>query len=644
MSRKVLRLDIETYSGRDIRNCGVYAYTEDEDFEIILLGYAYNDGEVGIVDLTIDEIPEEVLADLTNPDVLKTAQNANFERTCLAKYYGVAMPPEQWRCTMIHGVILGLPASLDAMSEALNLQQRKDKEGKALIRYFCMPCKPTKANGGRTRNYPEHAPDKWKMFMEYCVQDVVVERAISNKLERFPFPPDEQKYWELDQRIVDAGVKIDIDLVNHAIACQEWYQRTLVAQAKRLTGLANPNSPAQLKEWLGKKGYEVTSINKEAISNLLADKSLLPEVREMLKLRQEMSKTSVKKYEKMRHAQCKDGRVRGLLQFYGANRTGRWAGRLVQVQNLPRNYIKDIAEVREDLKMGNYATFRMLYSNVPDVLSQLIRTAFIAEDGHTFDITDFSAIEARVIAWLAGEQWRLDVFRGHGKIYEASASQMFHIPMDEVDKELRQKGKVSELALGYNGGVNALIAMGALNMGLKEEELQGIVDAWRKASPAITKLWRGVENKAKAAIGTRKAQHYKGLTFYYKAGILFIELPSGRRLAYFKAQLVPGKYGDQIAYMGTSEKGWHKQHTYGGKLVENIVQAIARDCLAIALQRIEDAGVKTVMHVHDEAITEVPLEESSVDKLNALLAEPIPWAPDLPLQGDGFSSVFYMKD
>lgn len=644
MSRKVLRIDIETYSGCDIRNCGVYAYTEDEDFEILLLAYAYNDGEVKCVDLTIDELPAHVLADLTNPDVLKTAQNANFERTCVAKHFGLEMPPAQWRCTMVHGVILGLPASLDAMSSALNLQQRKDKEGKALIRYFCMPCKPTKANGGRTRNLPEHAPEKWEKFMEYCVQDVVVERAISNRLERFPFPPEEQKYWELDQRIIDAGVKIDIDLVNHAIACQEWYQDKLMSQAKALTGLANPNSPAQIKDWLGKKGYEVASVNKESISNLLADRTLLPEVRKMLKLRQEMSKTSVKKYEKMRLAQCKDGRVRGLLQFYGANRTGRWAGRLVQVQNLPRNYIKDIAEVREDLKMGDYAMFRVMYDNVPDVLSQLIRTAFIAEDGYVFDITDFSAIEARVIAWLAGEEWRLDVFRGHGKIYEASASQMFHIPIDEVDKELRQKGKVSELALGYNGGVNALIAMGALNMGLKEEELQGIVDAWRKASPAITKLWRGVENKAKAAIGTRKAQHYKGLTFYYKAGILFIELPSGRRLAYFKAQLVQGKYGDQIAYMGTSEKGWHKQHTYGGKLVENIVQAIARDCLAIALQRIEDAGVKTVMHVHDEAITEVPLDESSVDKLNALLAEPIPWAPDLPLQGDGFSSVFYMKD
>ncbi|MBC2207436.1 DNA polymerase [Listeria booriae] len=643
MSQKVLRIDIETYSNRDIRDCGTYAYAEG-DFEIILLAYAYGSDEVQVVDLTMEEIPDQVLADLTNPDVIKTAHNANFERTCLAKWYEREMPPEQWRCTMIHGSYLGLPASLDMMSQALKLAQEKDKEGKALIRYFCMPCKPTKANGGRTRNYPEHAPDKWAMFKEYCKQDVVVERAIALKLTPFPFPDLEQKYWELDQRIVDRGVKVDLDLVEHAINCQEWYQQILVEDAKALTCLANPNSTAQLKDWLGKKGYEVNSLAKDAVASLLADDNLDADVREMLLLRQEMSKTSVKKYEKMRHARCKDGRVRGLLQFYGANRTGRWAGRLVQVQNLPRNYIKNIAEVRRDLKSGDYEGFRMLYGNVPDVLSQLIRTAFVAEDGSTFDITDFSAIEARVIAWLAGETWRLDVFNSHGKIYEASASQMFHIPIEDVDKELRQKGKVSELALGYNGGVNALIAMGALKMGLKEDELQGIVDAWREASPHITKLWKGVERRAKTVIATRKEQRYRGLTFSYKAGILFIRLPSGRNLAYFKAKLVPGKYGDQIAYMGTSEKGWHKQHTYGGKLVENIVQAIARDCLAIALQRIEDAGINTVMHVHDEAITEVPLDESSVDKLNALLAEPIPWAPDLPLQGDGFSSVFYMKD
>ncbi|HAA8292765.1 TPA_asm: DNA polymerase [Listeria monocytogenes] len=545
---------------------------------------------------------------------------------------------------MIHGTLLGLPASLDMMSKALKLDQEKDGEGKALIRYFCMPCKPTKVNGGRTRNFPEHAPEKWTKFMEYCRQDVIVERAISKKISRFPFPAEEQRNWELDQRIVDRGVKVDISLVNHAIACQEWYQERLFKKAKELTDLENPNSVAQQKNWLAEKGYPVTSLNKESVSKLLADMKLDEDVREMLLLRQEMSKTSIKKYEKMKHARCNDGRIRGLLQFNGANRTGRWAGRLVQVQNLPRNYIKDIDEVRKDLKTGDYEAFEMMYSSVPDILSQLIRTAFVAEDGYTFDITDFSAIEARVIAWLAGEQWRLDVFNSHGKIYEASASQMFHIPINEVDKNLRQKGKVSELALGYNGGVNALIAMGALEMGLQESELQGIVDAWRKASPAITKLWRGVENRAKTAIATRKSQRYKGLTFYYKAGILFIQLPSGRDLAYFKAKLVPSKYGEQICYEGTSEKGWHKQHTYGGKLVENIVQAIARDCLAVSLQRIEDAGINTVMHVHDEAITEVPISESSIEKLNAILAEPISWAPDLPLKGDGFSSAFYMKD
>lgn len=644
MSQKVLRIDIETYSGRDIKNCGAYAYTESEDFEILLFAYAYDDEPVKVIDLTIDEIPDTVLEDLNNRRVLKTAHNANFERTCLAKYYNRQMPPEQWQCTMVYGTLLGLPASLDMMSKALRLAQEKDNEGKALIRYFCMPCKPTKANGGRTRNYPEHASEKWAKFIEYCRQDVVVERAISKKIAKFPFPEDEQRNWELDQRIADKGVRIDVDLVKHAIACQERYQASLSKKAKGLTGLENPNSVQQLKDWLADMGYPVSSLNKDSVSELLADEDLDEDVREMLLLRQEMSKTSIKKYEKMQHARCHDGRVRGLLQFNGANRTGRWAGRLVQVQNLPRNYIKDIAEVRKDLKAGDYEAFEMMYSNVPDVLSQLIRTAFIAEDGYTFDITDFSAIEARVIAWLAGERWRLDVFNSHGKIYEASASQMFHIPIEEVDKNLRQKGKVSELALGYNGGVNALIAMGALEMGLKENELQGIVDAWRKASPAITSLWRGVEKHAKLAISTRKSQKYKGLTFYYEAGILFIKLPSGRNLAYFRAKLVPGKYGPQICYEGVTDKGWRKQYTYGGKLVENIVQAIARDCLAISLRRIEDAGIDTVMHVHDEAITEVQESESSVDKLNAILAEPIPWAPSLPLQGDGFSSDFYMKD
>lgn len=644
MSQKVLRIDIETYSGRDIKNCGAYAYTESEDFEVLLFAYAYDDEPVKVIDLTIDEIPDTVLEDLNNRRVLKTAHNANFERTCLAKYYNRQMPPEQWQCTMVHGTLLGLPASLDMMSKALRLAQEKDNEGKALIRYFCMPCKPTKANGGRTRNYPEHASEKWAKFIEYCRQDVAVERAISKKIAKFPFPEDEQRNWELDQRIADKGVRIDVDLVKHAIACQERYQASLSKKAKGLTGLENPNSVQQLKDWLADMGYPVSSLNKDSVSELLADEDLDEDVREMLLLRQEMSKTSIKKYEKMQHARCHDGRVRGLLQFNGANRTGRWAGRLVQVQNLPRNYIKDIAEVRKDLKAGDYEAFEMMYSNVPDVLSQLIRTAFIAEDGYTFDITDFSAIEARVIAWLAGEQWRLDVFNSHGKIYEASASQMFHIPIEEVDKNLRQKGKVSELALGYNGGVNALIAMGALEMGLKENELQGIVDAWRKASPAITSLWRGVEKHAKLAISTRKSQKYKGLTFCYEAGILFIKLPSGRNLAYFRAKLVPGKYGPQICYEGVTDKGWRKQYTYGGKLVENIVQAIARDCLAISLRRIEDAGIDTVMHVHDEAITEVEESESSVDRLNAILAEPISWAPGLPLQGDGFSSDFYMKD
>ncbi|WP_078429793.1 DNA polymerase [Alkalihalobacterium alkalinitrilicum] len=584
---KLLSIDIETYSSVDLIKSGVYAYCESSDFEILLFAYAFNDDEeVHIVDLASGEkVPADIIKAMTDPTVLKTAYNANFERTCLAKHFRKSMPPDQWRCSSVHALMLGLPGNLDGVAKCLRLKVQKIKEGKALIRYFSVPCKPTKVNEGRTRNLPEHDLDKWATFKDYCKQDVEVERQIRKKLDAFPIPKVEQKLWELDQKINDEGVLIDNSLVNNAIQADKAFQDKLFEEAVRLTGLENPNSPAQLKGWLLKQGLEVDSLAKKNVETLMSDVEK-PEVKRLLKLRQAMSKTSVKKYEAMERSICPDQRIRGLLQFYGANRTGRWAGRLVQIHNLPRNSLKDLQIARELLESGKYEALELLFESVSDVLSQLIRTTFIPSKGNRFVVADFSAIEARVIAWLAGERWRMDVFQSHGKIYEASAAQMFKVPIETIDKGslLRQKGKIAELALGYGGSKGALMQMGALEMGLTEDELPELVSAWREANPKIVKLWWGIEAAAIKAVKEKavvKMQY--GLTFHYTKGILFITLPSGRSLAYVRPKIgIDERFGkEQLTYEGTEQgsKQWGRIPTYGGKLTENIIQAIARDCL-----------------------------------------------------------------
>ncbi|MFC9657365.1 DNA polymerase [Bacillus subtilis] len=647
---KTLSIDIETFSSVDLLKAGVYAYTEVPSFEILLFAYAFDDDPIKIIDLAQgDTLPHEVLVALTSSQVIKTAYNANFERTCIAKHFNLMLPPAQWRCTAVHATTLGLPGNLDGVAKALKLSAQKDKAGKALIRYFSVPCKPTKANGQRVRNLPEHDQEKWEQFKAYCIQDVEVERAIKNRISKFEPLESEHKLWALDQEINDRGVRIDVDLVKHAIACDEQYQASLMAEAKKLTGLPNPNSTAQLKKWLEEKGLTVSSLAKDKIEELIENTND-ETVHRVLRLRQEMAKTSVKKYLAMEKALCPDNRVRGLLQFYGASRTGRWAGRLVQVQNLPQNKIEDLDTARNLLKGGHYEAIELLYGQVPFVLSQLVRTAFIPSEGNEFYVSDFSAIEARVIAWLAGEEWRLEVFNTHGKIYEASAAQMFKVPVESITKgsPLRQKGKVAELALGYQGGKGALIQMGALNMGLEEDELPELVKAWRTANKKIVKFWYDVEAAAIKAVKEKKPvklQH--GLTFLYESGILFVQLPSGRRLAYAKPKLeLDERFGKEaLTYEGKLESGkWGRLNTYGGKLVENIVQATARDCLAITLMRLDNAGYKTVMHVHDEAVLDVPRGKNELDKVEAIMGEPISWAKGLPLTADGFVTDYYKKD
>lgn len=645
----ILSIDIETYSGVDLTKSGVYAYTEAPDFEILLFGYAFDDGPVEIVDLASGEgLPAEVFEALTDPTTIKTAFNANFERTCLAKHFNKPMPPEQWRCTQAHALTLGLPIRLEDVAKALKLKHQKDNAGKALIRYFSIPCKPTKANGRRTRNLPEHASEKWEQFKAYCRQDVEVERAIRERLLQYPM--QEQKLWELDQRINDTGVRIDPVLVKNAIACDTIYQEKLLAEATRLTGLDNPNSVSQLKKWLKEAvDLEVESLNKESVPELLKQ-TKSNTVKRVLELRQELAKTSVKKYQAMERAKCRDDRIRGLLQFYGANRTGRWAGRLVQVQNLPQNKLKDLDLARNLLLTGQYDALELLFDSVPVVLSQLIRTAFIPSPGCRFVVADFSAIEARVIAWLAGEKWRMDVFNSHGKIYEASAAQMFKVPVESITKgnPLRQKGKIAELALGYQGSKGALITMGALNMGLTEEELPGLVTTWRQANPAIVRLWQDVENAALTAVREKRPVLIQyGVVFTYESGILFIRLPSGRRLAYVKPKIeVEERFNKMgLTYEGYEQGKWGRLRTYGGKLVENIVQATARDCLAEAMLRLDAADYRIVMHVHDEAVLEVPENNScALEDACEIMARPIEWAPGLPLRADGFECNYYRKD
>lgn len=644
---KQLAIDIETYSDVDLINCGVYKYTDSNHFEILLFAYSVDDEETKIVDLASGEkLPEEIMEMLLDDSVIKTAFNANFERTCLSRYLGVKLKPEAWRCTAVQAAMLALPLSLEGVGVVLGLDKQKMAEGKELIRYFCSPCKATKSNGGRTRNLPENAPEKWELFKTYCIRDVDVEKQIRKKLWKYPIPEKEQQLYCLDQRINDRGIMVDRNLVNHAIACDLLYKETATKRAYELSELENPNSVSQLKGWLTEKGIEVDSLAKATVEELV-DKTE-GDVQEMLKLRLAMSKTSVKKYEAIDRSVCRESRVHGLLQFFGANRTGRWAGRLVQIHNLPQNHISDLELARSLVADGRYDDVEMLYESTPNVLSELIRTAFVAKTGSRFIISDFSAIEARVLAWLAGEQWRIEVFQTHGKIYEASASAMFHVPIEEITKTspLRQKGKISELALGYGGSVGALTAMGAIKMGLEEEELPSLVTTWRNANPHITQFWWAVDEAAVKAVRDKKPSRVGRVAFEYSSGILFITLPSGRKLSYVKPKMGVNKFGREgITYEGIGEsKKWIRLETYGPKLVENIVQAASRDILAEAMLRLEKEGYDIVCHVHDEVVLEVAEGVSSVEEINEIMAVNPEWTDGLPLSAAGFESPFYKKD
>lgn len=647
---ETLSIDIETYSSVDLVKSGVYAYANAPDFRILLLAYAFDDEPVEIVDLAQgEEIPYKVRGALISNKVVKTAYNANFERTCISRFFNINLPVEQWRCSAVAAAELGLPQTLAGVAKVLGLEEQKDNRGKALIKYFCMPCNPTKVNGGRTINLPEHDIKKWEDFKEYCIQDVEVERAIKKKISRFPIAESEQRLWEYDQRINDRGVRVDLSFVNNAIEYNEIFKKTCTDRAVTLTGLENPNSVAQLKKWvLGQTGAELKSLNKEKVKDLLSETDN-NKVKEVLRLRTDMSKTSVSKYEAMTRSICSDGRIRGLLQFYGANRTGRWAGRIVQVQNLPQNHLNDLELANQLVKDGDFKLFEMLFGNVPQVLSELIRTAFIPSEGRRFIVSDFSAIEARVIAYLADEKWRLDVFKNNGDIYCASASQMFKVPVEKhgINGHLRQKGKISELALGYGGSVGALISMGALKMGLKEDELPELVGAWRNSNPMITRLWKTVEKAAFDALDDKPSTIKHGISFIKKSGILFIGLPSGRKLAYVKPGIGENKFGSpSITYEGMNQtkKSWDRLETFGGKLVENIVQAFARDCLAESIIRLEDKGYEINFHVHDEVILDVEKGKSSAEEVARIMGKSISWAPGLPLNADAYETEFYKKD
>lgn len=662
---KHLSIDIETYSSVDIKKSGLYKYVQSDDFQVLLFAYSVDGGEVQIIDLTNgEEIPFNIKIALLSPEVVKHAFNAAFEWYCLAKYLKVPDPElwlSQWRCTMIHGLYCGYPGSLSAIGKALGMSEDKKKMsiGKRLIDIFCKPCKPTKTNGMRTRTLPEHEPEKWQLFKDYCRQDVVTEMEAEKMLSFWQMPDYVQKQWELDMKINAYGAAIDTELVNGALYCSESDTDKLMNRAREITGLDNPKSDTQLKEWAVKKlGTEIPSLDKKNLA-LLLQKELPPDVREMLNIRKELGKTSVTKYKAMENAVCVDGRVRGLLQFYGANRTGRWAGRLVQVQNLPRNYLENLSAARNIVKKKNPEGLGMLFGSVSDTLSQLIRTAFIPSKGNNFVVADFSAIEARVIAWLAGEEWRQEVFRTHGKIYEASASAMFGVPIEKIKKgnpeyALRAKGKVAELALGYQGSAGALVQMGALDMGLDEEELPDIVRRWRAANKNIVALWYAAENAAvecmrtanqtginKGILFTREADIINGLDF------LTVTLPSGRKLFYAHPYLAPNAWGNEslhYAGMNQTTKKWCELETYGGKLVENIVQAIARDCLAEAMDRLHKNGYKIVMHIHDEVVIDCPEDSADLERACKIMCEPAEWAEGLQLNAAGFIGDYYMKD
>ena len=656
-----LSIDLETYSSVPIAKAGAQKYIQSPDFEILLFAYSLDGGDVQIIDLAQGELlPQWLASALSDPQYIKHAYNASFEWGCLSKFMGT-LPIDQWRCTMFHGLYCGYTAGLDATGKALGLPADKQKlsTGKALIRYFCVPCAPTKTNGGRTRNYPRHDPAKWALFKEYCIGDVTTEMEILHRLENFPVPPELEKQWQTDVLINARGVAVDMDMVRGALWIGETTRDQLTEEAVALSGLDNPNSVKQLMKWLEEElDEELTDLRKDTVSRLLNGNLTNDTARRMLEIRQELGKTSTKKYNAIEAAVCADGRVRGLLQFYGANRTGRWAGRLVQVQNLPRTYVEPLPLARDLVKRRETASLRALFGSVPDTLSQLIRTSFIAEPGNALVDADFSAIEARVISWLAGESWRLDVFRTHGKIYEASASQMFGVPLERIKKgnpeyALRQKGKVAELALGYQGSTGALIKMGALDMGLTEAELPDIVNRWRDANKRIRDLWYSMEAAAVQVIQTGQPVGLRSLVLAREmdAGnnldFLTIRLPSGRKLYYAHPSLGQNQWGKpSITYMGMDQttKKWKLIETYGGKLVENCVQAIARDCLAEAIERLEAANYPVVFHVHDEVVVECTAERASLDDIAAIMGQPVSWAPDLPLGADGWVGAFYKKD
>lgn len=647
---RTFHCDIETFSTEDIKRAGVARYTEAEEFDILLMAYAFDDEPVKVWDFTLLGTPPWLEDVLLDPGVLKVAWNIAFERTCFNKALGVYTPPEQWRDAMTLAAMNGLPMALEAAGAALRITDQKLDTGKALINYFCKPCKPTIRNGGRTRNLPEHDPEKWENFCAYCQRDTEAERSIYKRLLSYPVTQVEKSVEELDARVNERGVHVDIDLARAAVQIDQTSREKHQQELRQLTGLDNPNSVAQLKDWLAAVGVECESLNKESIKDLLK-KTKDPTVRRVLQLRQLLGKTSTTKYQAILDAVCEDHRVRGLLQYYGAGRTGRWAGRRVQLQNLAQNHLDDIGLVRELLRDRDLETLELIYDSVPDVLSQLIRTAFVAKDGHTFLVADYSAIEARVIAYLAAEQWRMDVFAGSGKIYEASYAKAFHVPVESVKKGSpeRQKGKIMELALGYGGGPNALKAFGADKMGLTEDEMKTLVMAWRKASPNIPKLWSRVEDAACRAItnpgrrfSVRRGAEGVVCTYWKDADALRCQLPSGRVLSYWAAQL---DRDGSLCFMGQNQttRKWEKTQTWGGRLVENIVQAFARDCLAVAMVRLNEAGHDIVFHVHDEIITEAP-EGSRWQDMAEIMARPIDWAPGLLLTADGYETPFYMKD
>lgn len=659
---KEMSIDLETYSDVDISKCGAYKYAESENFEILLFGVSIDGGDVQVFDLACgDTIPDDILAALSDYTVTKWAFNANFERICLsnwlrkhhpAHFKGYSIPedpaskyldPASWKCTMIWSAYMGLPLSLEGVGAVLKLQDQKMKEGKDLIKYFCCPCKPTKVNGGRTRNLPEHAPDKWETFKTYNKRDVDVEMAIKQRLSKFPVPDFVWEEYHLDQEINDRGIMLDMDVVENAIAFDEKSKAELMIAMQNITNLDNPNSVVQMKQWLSDNGIEAESLGKKDVAAMIKDTA--GDVAAALKLRLQLAKSSVKKYQAMQNAVCKDGRAHGMFQFYGANRSGRWAGRLIQLQNLPQNHMNDLADARELVRTGDYDSLELLYDDIPDTLSQLIRTAFIARPGYKFVVSDYSAIEARVLAYLAGETWRSKVFAEGKDIYCASASQMFGVPVEKhgINSHLRQKGKIAELALGYGGSVDALISMGALDMGLTEDELQPLVDSWRASNPNITAFWWNVDNAVKTAIKMKVPTEVNGIKFLCRSGMLFIKLPSGRTLSYVKPRIGENRFGgESVTYEGIgSTKKWERIESYGPKFVENIVQAVSRDLLCFAMRNLSHCFI--CGHVHDELIIECSQDVDYKSICNIMSRSP-DWMPDILIRGDGYETPFYKKD